>query len=164
VNLLKYLYIAFLSVIFSSQMVKAQGIEKPLTAAPASEYIKENSKEINCIALAVYKEALNQGKRGQVAVAHVIMNRMKSGKFPSTACGVVYQPHQFSFIHGRKSVPLPANADKNGILTLTRAVYHGEISDPTSGATYFYNPAIAHPRWGHAGKPMRIGAHMFIRA
>ena len=163
-HFLRHISIAVLSIIFTSQTVKATTMNRPEPTNLVSEYKKENSKEINCIALAVYREALNQSPTGKAAVAHVIMNRMKSGKFPSTACGVIYQPHQFSFVHGRKSVIVPTSSHWDGVLTLTRAVYRGDISDPTSGATYFYNPSIAHPRWKHAGRSMRIGAHMFVRA
>ncbi len=48
--------------------------------------------EANCIAVAVYHEARGESLEGQLAVAKVIMNRAKSGKYPTSWCGVVKQP------------------------------------------------------------------------
>lgn len=124
----------------------------------------EMQKQIACTALAVYHEALNQGERGQIAVIHVILNRIKSGRFADTPCGVVFQRGQFSFIHypWKRLIP-PANANWNAIVRLVQTVQSG-IADPTSGALYFYNPRLARPAWRHAQSTVRIGAHVFVRA
>ena len=55
--------------------------------------------EANCIAVAVYHEARGESLEGQMAVAKVIMNRAASGKYPTSWCGVVKQPWQFSFVN-----------------------------------------------------------------
>ena len=59
------------------------------------------SDEANCIAVAVYHEARGESLEGQMAVAKVIMNRASSGKYPTSWCGVVKQPWQFSFVNPR---------------------------------------------------------------
>ncbi len=51
--------------------------------------------ELECMAKVVVHEAGNQSRRGQLAVAQLIMNRIESGRFPATACGVANQPGQF---------------------------------------------------------------------
>ena len=58
--------------------------------------------EMNCLATAVYFEARGESLEGQLAVAHVVMNRAASGKYPTSWCAVVKQPAQFSFVqHGQ---------------------------------------------------------------
>ena len=47
--------------------------------------------ETQCLAMNVYHESRNQGTAGQIAVAHVTINRVKDSRFPNTVCGVVYQ-------------------------------------------------------------------------
>ena len=62
--------------------------------------------EANCIAVAVYHEARGESLEGQLAVAKVIMNRAASGKYPTSWCGVVKQPWQFSFVNRARPVPI----------------------------------------------------------
>ena len=54
--------------------------------------------ETECLARAVYYESKGEPLAGQLTVAEVIINRARSGRFPSTICGVVRQPGQFSFV------------------------------------------------------------------
>ena len=125
----------------------------------------ENQRQAACIALAVYHEALNQGDVGQRAVVHVILNRVKSGRFADTPCGVVFQRGQFSFVHypSGRLIPRP-NETWFNILHLVMGVQNGETRDPTSGAMFFYNPKIARPAWRHVISTVRIGAHIFVVA
>src|SRR3546814_7995264 len=58
--------------------------------------------ELRCLAGAVYFESRGESLAGQLAVAHVIINRAESGRFPSSYCGVVHQRSQFSFVRGGK--------------------------------------------------------------
>src|SRR6218665_720257 len=58
------------------------------------------SSELQCLAGAVYFEAKGESLPGQLAVGRVIVARSKSGRFPASYCGVVYQRSQFSFIRG----------------------------------------------------------------
>ncbi|HIE75488.1 MAG TPA: cell wall hydrolase, partial [Gammaproteobacteria bacterium] len=55
------------------------------------------SLEVGCLALNIYHEARGESHDGQVAVAAVTLNRMQSASYPDTVCGVVWQPHQFSW-------------------------------------------------------------------
>ena len=58
-------------------------------------------QQTSCLATAVYFEARGESLEGQLAVAHVVMNRAASGRYPSDWCSVVKQPAQFSFVrHG----------------------------------------------------------------
>ncbi len=60
-------------------------VEKFATNAPLDE-------QTNCLATAVYFESRGESLEGQLAVAHVVMNRAASGRYPSDWCGVVKQP------------------------------------------------------------------------
>ncbi len=66
-----------------------------IAAAPAPYGDRE------CLARAVYFEARGEPLEGQLAVAQVILNRVASGRYARTMCGVIDQPKQFSFAHDR---------------------------------------------------------------
>ena len=67
--------------------------------------------ETACVALAVYYESRGETIRGQRAVASVVMNRARSGRFPESACGVLFQRSQFSFIKGHALTPAGGSWD-----------------------------------------------------
>lgn len=69
-----------------------------------------NPKELSCLSLTVYHEARGESERGQRMVASVVMNRVRSPKFPNTVCGVVFQKSQFSYL--RKSDLTPRETKK----------------------------------------------------
>jgi spore germination cell wall hydrolase CwlJ-like protein len=53
--------------------------------------VKAKQNQVDCVAKAIYFEARGEPFEGQLAVANVINNRVKSSKFPNTHCGVVHQ-------------------------------------------------------------------------
>ena len=55
----------------------------PASITPASE--------VKCLATAIYFEARGEPEHGQLAVAQVVLNRVKNPAYPNTICGVVYQ-------------------------------------------------------------------------
>src|SRR3546814_13831984 len=69
----------------------------------------EADPQLNCLAGAIYFESKGEPLSGQLAVANVIMNRVESGRFPSTICGVVTQRDQFSFVSGGKIPAIDTN-------------------------------------------------------
>lgn len=96
-------------------------------------------KQVECLTQAIYHEARGEPERGQVAVAQVVLNRLKSGLFPETICEVVYEPKQFSHIRKATfdySSEAWVKAQRIAVLT-----YKGLIDDPSNGAMYFCNPA-----------------------
>lgn len=139
---------------------EAPKIEVPSTFSP-------NRDEASCIALAVFHEARGESLRGQQAVAHAILNRVKSPKYPKTACGVVYQKGQFSFFSKGPAGLVPRKKDmglwQNAMRIAMEALY-GQ-PDPINGAISFYNPKIGKPgKWAYtAAYSVRIGGHVFFR-
>jgi len=117
-------------------------------------------QEIDCLATAVWHEARGEDTAGQMAVAHVIMNRVESDKYPDTVCEVVYQPYQFSYIKS-------ANPDRDTQAwsdTVQEAVfaYAGYTLDITDGATHYYAHDLILPNWAAVKHTSAvIGGHTF---
>jgi hypothetical protein len=121
--------------------------------------------EANCIAVAVYHEARGESLEGQMAVAKVIMNRAASGKYPTSWCGVVKQPWQFSFVHHGQfpSVDQASDAWHKAIGVTRLAVANAVPSVPT-GCMWYHADYVA-PRWrNNLTRVEKIGAHIFYRA
>lgn len=119
--------------------------------------------EKTCIATAIYHEARGESLLGQIAVANVIVNRMKSQWFPSTACGVVYQRKQFSWtLFPSKLVPV-ADFRNAHIMKIAELAMLGRLIDYTSGATHYHTTAVK-PYWKHTKTyTVTIGNHIFYR-
>lgn len=116
--------------------------------------------EIHCLAKAVWHEARGEPVIGQMAVAHVVMNRVQSPQYPETVCGVVYQPYQFTDIKKAS----PNRDDKAWLYAVETAVfaYAGYTDDPTDGATHYYAHAKVHPYWADVKETTAvIGGHTF---
>jgi hypothetical protein len=92
-------------------------------------------QELDDMARVVDGEADGQPYLALVGVAAVIVNRVRSGRFPDTIPGVIYAPGQFQAVGGPLYEEGPGPEDVSAAL----AALHGE--DPTHGALYFFNPA-----------------------
>lgn len=120
------------------------------------------SRELNCLAGAIYFESKGESLEGQLAVGRVIVARAKSGRFPASYCGVVYQPSQFSFIRGN-AMPVI----KRGSQDWREAVAVAEIADagtwqsPVEGAISFHAASVS-PNW-RMKRVARVGNHIFYR-
>ena len=86
----------FFCAIYSAPAVAEEAAVTTSTSVQASL----DPQELRCMTEAVYREAGSEPMRGRYAVAQVIMNRMRSGRFPTSVCGVVRQKGQFTFPKG----------------------------------------------------------------
>lgn len=123
--------------------------------------------EANCIAVAVYHEARGESLEGQLAVAKVIMNRAVSGKYPSSWCGVVKQPWQFSFVNPRTGY-MPsvneASASWRKALGVTRLAVANAVQSVPNECLWYHADYVA-PSWGRRlTRVEKIGAHIFYRS
>jgi len=124
-------------------------------------------EEANCMAVAVYHEARGESVEGQLAVARVIMNRAASGKYPTTWCGVVKQPWQFSFVNPRTGY-LPS-VDQTSIAWhkaqgVTRLAMANVVPSLSTDVLWYHANYVA-PSWGRRlTRVSQIGAHIFYRA
>ncbi len=119
------------------------------------------SAEERCLAVAVYYESKGESLKGQMAVAHVILNRVESRRFPDTVCGVVTQRSQFSFVRGgRLPDARPGRSWETAKAVALAAV--AESWDSPVGEALFFHATRVSPRWGKA-KVATVGNHVFYR-
>ena len=112
------------------------------------------------IARAVNGEARGEPYEGQVAVAAVILNRVKHSSFPNSISGVIYQPGAFTAVSdGQINVPIASNS------TVYKACQDAMNGwDPTGGAIYYFNPNTATNAWIWSRTFIRqIGKHRFCK-
>jgi N-acetylmuramoyl-L-alanine amidase len=120
------------------------------------------SPELRCLAGAIYFEAKSEPLHGQLAVARVVVNRAKSGRFPTSYCGVVYQPSQFSFVRGRSMPAINTSSqDWREAVAIAQIADAGSWRSQAEGALYFHAARVA-PTW-RATRLARIGNHVFYR-
>lgn len=144
---------------------------------------KQAKKDIDCLAANIYFEARGEPIEGQLAVAHVTLNRMDHPKFPKTACEVVkqktYNPKaqkhvcQFSWWcnsgfkikHDRRQF-VPDMYER--IRVLAEQVYHNRSNrhDITGGALFYHAEYVPKSAIGVKGlrKTAQIGKHIFYRS
>lgn len=118
--------------------------------------------EERCLASAIFYEARSEPLEGQLAVAQVILNRVDSGRFASTICGVVRQPGQFSFVRGG-AIPAiaPTSRDWREALAIARIAQARLHSSSASNALFFHATHV-NPRW-RLSRIASIGNHIFYR-
>ena len=124
-------------------------------------------EQANCMAVAVYHEARGESVEGQLAVARVIMNRAASGKYPTSWCGVVKQPWQFSFVNPHTGT-LPsvdqASACWRKAQGITRLAMANVVPSLSTDVLWYHANYVA-PSWGRRlTRVSQIGAHIFYRA
>ncbi len=120
------------------------------------------SRELDCLAGAIYFESKSESLKGQLAVGHVIANRAASGRFPKSYCGVVYQRSQFSFVRGG-TMPRIARSHiqwKNAV-AIAKIVDQKLAPTPVSKALFFHARRVS-PGW-RLTRVATLGNHVFYR-
>ncbi|MCT4607525.1 MAG: spore cortex-lytic enzyme [Marinisporobacter sp.] len=137
---------------------RALGIsEKSSTTAymATSRGVSRND-DINLLAMAIHGEARGEPYVGQVAVGAVILNRVKHPSFPNSIASVIFQPRAFTAVDDGQLYLTPNEESYKA----ARDVLNGW--DPTGGAIYYWNPAIATSKWIWTRKvTLKIGKHWF---
>ena len=127
----------------------------------ASYAENDHSAELKCLADNIYFEALIESQAGQIAVANVTMNRVKSKHFPNTVCDVVWERKQFSWTHDGKSDVPGSKKAYDRIYKVAKMVYDGTVPDITEGAT-FYHADYVNPSWNKVmTRVAKIDSHIF---
>ncbi len=120
------------------------------------------SDELRCLAGAIYFEAKGESLAGQLAVGRVIVARSRSGRFPASYCGVVYQTSQFSFVRGRSMPGInEGSQDWREAVALARIADAGSWRSPVEGALFFHATHVS-PRW-RLTRMARVDRHVFYR-
>lgn len=139
------------------------------------QYDQDFETQLECIAKNVYHEARSESELGMRAVVWVVLNRVQSSSYPTTACDVVYQANrdkkgniiknqcQFSwYCDGKKDEIL--NFEKWAVaLTISADVMrnYSNYPDPTSGAI-MYHANYVKPNWvSDYKRVVAIDSHIF---
>ena len=143
-----------------------------LSSAPimAKDGKKWSQKEMWCLATAIYFESRGEKYRGQVAVAQVVMNRVKHRLYPDTICGVVFQNQQkrnacqFSF--ACDGIPERVTEQKywNQAQEIAKGVVDGSLYLSEVGYATHYHATYVYPHWAPRMKKVtKIGLHVFYQ-
>jgi hypothetical protein len=129
---------------------------------------KDSARQMRCLAEAVYFEARSEPEAGQAAVAQVVLNRARSGIYPTTVCGVVYQDRnrpfacQFSFACEGKSLRIEEPGPWAVATRIAQEVVSGQNYNPAVAEAVNYHAAYVSPFWvGYLKRVDRIGLHIF---
>ena len=117
-----------------------------------------NNSDVNLLAHLIFAEARGEPYSGQVAVGAVVLNRVKSSKFPNSIAGVIYQPGAFDVVSDGQINYAPNTTAINA----ARDALNGW--DPTYGCIYYFNPNTATSSWIWS-RPyvITIGNHRFCK-
>ena len=136
--------------------------------------LPSKSNDLDCLVEAVYYEARSEGIVPKIAVANVILQRVKSKKYPSTICEVVHQGKhnngriirnkcQFSYYCDGKKERVKDYTSLLEVLDVASLVLEGVLLERTQGATH-YHAYYVKPRWSGSKRFKnlgRVGAHIF---
>lgn len=112
---------------------------------------------LKCLASVIYHEARGEKLNGQIAVGHVVLNRVKLKNYPNSICKVAFQPHQFTDLKRIKY-------DEKS-LHVAKKVMSNTFKPPLWFATHYHSTSV-NPRWANWSKLERIGKvgnHIFYR-
>lgn len=129
-----------------------------------------NPKTRDLLAKTLMAEAGGEGEQGMLAAGAVIQNRVKAGGYGNSVDGVIMKPGQFSawngvtgYAGGQGGLNMDSMKPSDSAYRVADMLLSGQYQDPTGGATHYYNPSVANPKWGerNGGDWQRIGNHIF---
>jgi spore germination cell wall hydrolase CwlJ-like protein len=152
------------AVIKVDKSIKIEKVEKQRVVAQRRVRLAEE----NCLARAVYFEARSESDMGQLAVAKVILNRVKAPNFPKSICGVVYQGSgarnscQFSFACDGQADDVKQAGAWAHAKTIAQRAINNDPAVSKMGAATNYHADYVNPKWAKSMRRMaRIGHHIF---
>lgn len=126
------------------------------TSIGQSNRLGLTDNDLKIMANAVYGEARGEPYEGQVAVAAVILNRLKSESFPNTIYGVIFQPGAFTAVADGQIYLTPNERAKDAVEDAINGW------DPSGGCLYYFNPVTATSKWIWTRTQIKtIGKHIF---
>jgi spore germination cell wall hydrolase CwlJ-like protein len=133
--------------------------------------IKTIEKQLDCLAINIYREAGHEPFEGKVGVAQVTMNRVKDGRFGDGVCGVVYQKNvvmervvcQFSWYcdSTHRNRPINKAAYNESYEVAKKVLLENFRLDVLNDALY-YHAVYVNPQW-KLDKIGKIGQHIFYK-
>jgi len=157
--------------IMASEQLAYARANAPVTGGfSTGSAMQVSEKELWCLATAIYFEARGESYRGQVAVAQVVLNRVKDYRYPDTICGVVYQNQsrrnscQFSF--ACDGIPEVINDSKSWAQAedIANRFTAGELYLTEVGDATHYHATYVSPAWApRMTKVTQVGLHVFYK-
>ena len=150
---------------------KLSAYNEELSLFKSHPSVKTVEKELECLALNIYREAGNEPFEGKVAVAQVTLNRVKSKDFPISICGVVYQKTsctekvvcQFSWYcdstHRTRPINKASYAESYDVAK--KVMLEGFRLDSITDALYYHADYVS-PNWKYK-RVAKIGTHIFYK-
>lgn len=116
--------------------------------------------EVECLAKIIHHEAANQPEAGQLAVAHVVLNRLASPRFPKSVCAIALQPGQFFNVHA-----YDPSGDRrwSHSLSIARQAMAGEGASVAPGALFFHTAGYNSAFFRSRPRVTQIAGHVFYR-
>ncbi len=149
-------------------VAKSEGAEKSHYADLIDPH--DSLRQMRCLAEAIYFESRSEPEHGQAAVAQVVLNRVRSGQYPSNICGVVYQDRnhpfacQFSFACEGKSLRIEEPGPWAVATRIAKEVVEGVNYNPRVGEALNYHANYVRPYWANSlRRTDTIGNHIFYR-
>jgi hypothetical protein len=118
--------------------------------------------ELECLAGAIYFESKGEPLEGQLAVAEVILNRARSGRFPPSICGVVKQRGQFSFVRGGRIPAVQRSSEAWRKAVAIAHIAQKDLADSAGADAMFFHARYVSPRW-RLKRIAAVGNHIFYR-
>ncbi|NOU84813.1 spore cortex-lytic enzyme [Paenibacillus sp. LMG 31460] len=135
----------------------ASSNQKPANLLPSNN-LGLSEQDLKIMANAVHGEARGEPYIGQVAVAAVILNRVKSASFPNTVSGVIFQPGAFTAVADGQIWLTPDESSQKAV----KDALNGW--DPSGGCIYYFNPVTATSKWIWSRTQVKtIGKHIFCK-
>jgi spore germination cell wall hydrolase CwlJ-like protein len=146
-----------------------------IISAPTQDQVSSvqaviDNPQTQCLAEAMYYEARGEGARGEKAIAEVVFNRIRSGLYPRSVCGVVNEGAgieggcQFSFTCNGQTIADKSRHDWVRARVLAAAIIAGVIKlDGETEGAISYHASYVDPDWGNMVRTVQIGNHIFYR-
>lgn len=132
---------------------------------------EQRKRELDCLALNIYREAGHEPFEGKVAVAQVTMNRVEHDKFPDSVCAVVYEKGlisgriicQFSWYcdSTHRNRPINKKAYDESMKVAKQVLLEG-FKLPSLDEALFYHADYINPNW-KLDRITKVGTHIFYK-
>jgi N-acetylmuramoyl-L-alanine amidase len=119
----------------------------------------DGDRDLRCLATAVYFESRGEPMEGQLAVAQTIINRAQSGRYPTSICGVINQPKQFSYDRSRS----PAAGNDWETAQAIAKIAAGDMWREVAPKALSFHAKRVSPNWAGKTRIATIGNHVFYR-
>ena len=141
----------------------------------SSKVIPLDETDVYCLTRNAYYEAKGDSQMSQIAVTHVVLNRLNDPKFPKKACEVVYQKNrtdaqstvcQFSWYCDKRMMSRVIDPmgwqESYKAVEKALTIYYQKGVDVTEGST-FYHASYVNPGWNRLERVTTIGSHIYYK-